>query len=170
MVVVAPPLLARGAPWANLAMLHRIGISRLRLGFAYRVQQLSLDLPEIRRVIGIAIDLWLEIGPGYHDGHMLRRHALKFRERLGIEAKLEHGSGLRLPCQLRIHRLVRPAAKRAWRLDPAQDIGASDSTAVRQSPLGNYGDAPPHGGHGFRNRRGSDLDAVDFDDFKIGLR
>jgi hypothetical protein len=67
-------------------MLVRIGIGFLRTFPAQRLQQFAFDAPEIGRVIGKPVSLRLEIRPGHHDKHVLRRQTLNFRDEVGVEA------------------------------------------------------------------------------------
>ena len=95
MIIVAPPLFAADAPATNFAMFVRIGVSGLRLCTAQRLQKLLSYQPEVCRVVSKSILLRLEIGPRHHNRHMLGSQALNFCDKLGIQAKLENGSGLR---------------------------------------------------------------------------
>lgn len=100
MVVITAPLFAARPPAARFAMLVRIGIGFQPAPLAQRVEQLPFDVPEIGRVIGKPVLLRLEIGPGHHDKHVLRRQTLNFLDEIGVEAKLQDGSRFRFPGQL----------------------------------------------------------------------
>ncbi len=73
-----------------------------------------------------------------HDLHVLRLHALDAGQLLDVAADLEHGTGLDVPRQLRVGDLIviwPPDRGSLRRLDPLQEVGVAEPSAIEKCGL-----------------------------------
>jgi hypothetical protein len=134
-IIIAAAFFAGFAPPADIAMRLRIGVGPFRCLFRQGRKQAALHLAKIGGKIGKPVALRLKIRPGGDDIHVRRRNALRLRQQIGIEAKLEDGPCFRFTRQLRLNGLVRPASNGASDCDAAQDVGTTNPALVRERPL-----------------------------------
>ena len=57
--------------------------------------------------------------------HTLRQDALNIGDHVGVKTELKYGTGSRFPGEFGIEDFIRPAAKLAWFIYPAEEVGLS---------------------------------------------
>ena len=135
---------------APLPVAERTVVDRLRIGFR-RLRRVRLEAAAdgavVRRVLHYPEARFLRpVAAAERQVHPLRPCALHLRQQVRVEQKLEQRLALRDAGQLRVEHLVRPAAQRARRVQPEQEVGiaAPPPVAVLQAPLVDHVDPAPH--------------------------
>ena len=136
MIVVTAAAVADVSPSTDVAMLFRIGIGNFRAAVRHGEPQATLDLSEVGGVVREPVSLRLKRRPRHDDVHVLWHEALHLSQQVGVQAKLENRSRLRLARQLGLNRLVRPAPEGTRRIvDAAQDVDSSRPALVGKRAL-----------------------------------
>ncbi len=96
--------------------------------------------------------------------HVLRLTALRTRQQIGVETQLQDGAAFGFSCELGIHDLVRPIAKRTGTGHADEHVGSTAPDTLQERALNDDLDAGPHRRQCLLNLRGCDAHPFDLDD------
>jgi hypothetical protein len=145
MIVGVPLLVALSPPAADVALRDR-----LRVGFLAALLRVHALLEssahsavESEVLVGSEV-LRCEPASRWDNMHQLRPEPLHFREQVDINAKLNDRQTPRCASELRVVRLVRPAAELARPLNAPEYVGPAEPAIVGESRLSDHCHAERH--------------------------